>query len=358
MKLQLEKIYLPCVLFAKKRYAGMMYERPPSPTTRPVYDAKGIETVRRDGCGALRRLLESVLRTVFSCDPIVGDDVALTAQNEIPPHILKAARRAVEREWTSIVAGRVSLRDLIFWKEVRLGSYARPPPAAIVATRMLTRDRRAAPLMKERVPYVVLAGPPGTSYSSLVAHPSELVRGDQVCGLVRNLDAGHRINTTYYVVNVTIPPLKRLFDLLNVDVQKWFRELPRVANRETMLSVSASRDGQRRRARTIDQYCLSSRCATCGTLTRDALCESCMRNGASLQAAMAALRLAHQTTGREFMRLLKHCRQCASEADHSELDISKACRAFSCPVLHRRIDAATELDYYTKTLNRVEKAIT
>ena len=42
------------VLQTKKRYAGYMYESPTQ--TEPVYDAKGIETVRRDSVPAVSKV--------------------------------------------------------------------------------------------------------------------------------------------------------------------------------------------------------------------------------------------------------------------------------------------------------------
>ena len=48
-------MYLPCVLETKKRYVGFMYES--LSQVEPVYDAKGIETVRRDGCPAVVKVL-------------------------------------------------------------------------------------------------------------------------------------------------------------------------------------------------------------------------------------------------------------------------------------------------------------
>lgn len=47
MKLKFEKVYYPCILQTKKRYVGYMYEY--KDQTTPVFNAKGIETVRRDG---------------------------------------------------------------------------------------------------------------------------------------------------------------------------------------------------------------------------------------------------------------------------------------------------------------------
>ena len=48
------QVYLPCVLQTKKRYVGYMYET--LDQAEPVYDAKGIETVRRDGCPAVAKV--------------------------------------------------------------------------------------------------------------------------------------------------------------------------------------------------------------------------------------------------------------------------------------------------------------
>lgn len=46
----------------KKRYVGYMYESPSQ--TTPTYDAKGIETVRRDGCPAVAKVSVLELGTV------------------------------------------------------------------------------------------------------------------------------------------------------------------------------------------------------------------------------------------------------------------------------------------------------
>ena len=67
VKLKFEKVYLPCLLQTKKRYVGFMWET--RDQKEPVYDAKGIETVRRDGCPAVVKvnfsLLKKYMRTAF-----------------------------------------------------------------------------------------------------------------------------------------------------------------------------------------------------------------------------------------------------------------------------------------------------
>lgn len=52
------------MLMAKKRYVGFKYENPDDLV--PVFDAKGIETVRRDGVPAQAKMLEICLKYVFT----------------------------------------------------------------------------------------------------------------------------------------------------------------------------------------------------------------------------------------------------------------------------------------------------
>jgi len=63
IKLKFEKVYHPCILLAKKRYVGFKYDR--ETQTVPEFDAKGIETVRRDGTPLEQRIEEQVLR--YAC---------------------------------------------------------------------------------------------------------------------------------------------------------------------------------------------------------------------------------------------------------------------------------------------------
>ena len=48
------QVYMGCVLQTKKRYAGFMYES--ADQKEPVFDAKGIETVRRDSVPAVTKV--------------------------------------------------------------------------------------------------------------------------------------------------------------------------------------------------------------------------------------------------------------------------------------------------------------
>ncbi|XP_040381696.1 DNA polymerase zeta catalytic subunit isoform X2 [Oryza brachyantha] len=61
--LKFEKVYHPCFLLTKKRYVGYSYESPEQ--KEAIFDAKGIETVRRDTCPAVAKILEQSIRIMF-----------------------------------------------------------------------------------------------------------------------------------------------------------------------------------------------------------------------------------------------------------------------------------------------------
>lgn len=84
----------------------------------------------------------------------------------------------VQRQWTKLAAGRVSLKDFIFAKEVKLGTYSTKvpaPPAALVCQKEMAGDPRAEPRYGERVPYVVVCGGPQARLMDLVVSPQALI---------------------------------------------------------------------------------------------------------------------------------------------------------------------------------------
>ena len=72
--LKFEKVYHPSVLLTKKRYVGAMYESVDQKS--PSFDAKGIETVRRDTCPAVAKMMERSLRILFATRDL--SEVAVT----------------------------------------------------------------------------------------------------------------------------------------------------------------------------------------------------------------------------------------------------------------------------------------
>ncbi|XP_054922337.1 uncharacterized protein PolZ1 isoform X1 [Dermacentor andersoni] len=294
MRLKLEKVYQPCVLQTKKRYVGFAYESPDQ--QEPKYDAKGIETVRRDTCPAVAKLLEKMLRVLFTSRDIV------------------AVKRFVKLQLSKILAERVSPQDFIFAREFR-GLHGYQPsacvPALEITRRQLRRDPRAEPLVGERVPYVVVYGHPGQRLIELVRSPLELLSGQL------------RLNAHYYVARVIGPALNRVLRLLGADCLQWYEELPRPR------FVAAPRPGTMAAYVTVNQLCL----ACGGQAESRQLCASC-----EADPGYAALVLGGkvQRVQKALLELQAVCHSCMG------FQAGSVCLSIDCPVLFKTSRVTTE----------------
>ncbi|KAF5276245.1 hypothetical protein FQR65_LT04050 [Abscondita terminalis] len=244
VKLKLEKIFHPCILQTKKRYVGYMYESVNQ--TEPEFCAKGIETVRRDGCPAVSKMLEKTLKILFETR-----DVSLL-------------RKYVIRQFSKLLTGRVSLQDLIFAKEYRGAANYRPGacvPVLELTRKWLAVDKRSEPRHGERVPYIIVNGPPGLPLIKLVRSPRDLL-----------VDTNLRPNILYYITRVIIPPLNRCFTLIGVDLNKWFNSMPRKQIR--IARVSPDSKGKRT---AISHYFISTDCVICNQQAQDGVCGECRK---------------------------------------------------------------------------------
>jgi DNA polymerase zeta len=241
MKLQMEKVFHPCVLVTKKRYVGFAYSDPNQ--KEPVFDAKGIETVRRDTCKAVATMMETSLRIIFNTKDI------------------SKVKEYCERQWTKIMRGKVNVKDFIFAKEVRLGTYSERgtlPPAAIVAMEEMKRDPRAEPLYSERVSYVVVYGDPEARLIDMVVSPHKFLQ---------NQGLNMRLHSTYYITRQIIPALDRLFSLMGVDIKSWYEEMPKRSRVGWRQYYHCSRRDSKGKARnqTIDSFYGTRFCLVCET---------------------------------------------------------------------------------------------
>jgi DNA polymerase zeta len=200
VKLKFEKVYHPCVLLAKKRYVGFKYESPDQ--TVPEFDAKGIETVRRDGTPAEQKIEEQALKILFRT------------------HDLSKVKRYFQDQCIKIMLGNVSIQDFLFAREVKLGHYSENgilPAGAMIATKNMLQDHRREPQYGERVPYLVIAGAAGARLIDRCVDPSVLLKDDQ-----------KELDSEYYIGKNIIPPLERIFNLVGANVRAWYDEIPKV----------------------------------------------------------------------------------------------------------------------------------
>jgi DNA polymerase zeta len=206
--LKFEKVYHPCMMITKKRYVGYSWER--STQTEPKFDAKGIETVRRDQCAATAHIMEALLRCVFD------------SRGDIPQ-----LRRYFEEQALKLLRHDINPVDLILRREVKLGTYVSDstlPPAARVALQKIQRDAASGPLYGERVPYLVVHGQ-SDKLMDLVQDPLRVLRRE----------IPFTVHVEHYMTKHILPSLARVFHLVGADFNAWYQQLPRRTHSSALL---------------------------------------------------------------------------------------------------------------------------
>ncbi|GAA6061348.1 hypothetical protein JCM10212_004829 [Sporobolomyces blumeae] len=305
IKLKFEKVYLPCVLLAKKRYVGFKYER--LSEKEPEFDAKGIETVRRDGIVATQKMQETCLKILFRSSD------------------LSQVKEYCQRQWSKLQSGDVSPQDFVIAKAVKLGTYADnrlPPPGAVVASRAMMKDHRAEPEYGERVPYIMFQGEPGTKQVDRALSPADFLADPRL-----------RLDVSHYIERMMIPPLERIFDLVGADVKSWYREM---AKSKRVHKTTTNGQGGVRRIM-LDEHFKSDRCIACdGPNGDEGLCPDCRTVPAEVTFALAS-RTAHLESRQRALHQI--CASCSSNPLIEHI----ACDSFDCPNLYARARNTNEL---------------
>ncbi|KAF8359140.1 rev-3, partial [Pristionchus pacificus] len=152
--LKLEKVYNGCVLQTKKKYAGMSFESENEKEGK--FDAKGIETVRRDTCPVVARMLERSLGFLFHRD-------------------FRGLSKYLDKKLSKI--NELPYTDFVFCKEYR-GDYSplAHVPQAKIAEQDTAMCQYATPLVGDRVPYVVVDGKASATVYSCVRSIEEFLQ--------------------------------------------------------------------------------------------------------------------------------------------------------------------------------------
>ncbi|KZZ99692.1 DNA-directed DNA polymerase, family B, multifunctional domain protein [Moelleriella libera RCEF 2490] len=313
IKLKFEKVYHPCVLLAKKRYVGYKYESKDQVT--PEFDAKGIETVRRDGTPAEQKIEEKALKLLFE-----------TAD-------LSQIKAYFQKQCDKIMRGAVSVQDFCFAREVRLGTYSEkgvPPAGALISTKKMLEDARAEPQYGERVPYVIITGAPGARLIDRSVSPEELLANPH-----------WQLDAEYYISKNIIPPLERIFNLVGANVRQWYDEMPKIQR----IHQTTNQPG--RKKMTLESYMRSKHCLVCNNkFAQDegqSLCPACRAN---TPASLATLQVRLTSAERSLRDILSVCRTCSGL---SPLEDTR-CDSKDCPVFWTRVKQRTKVGNMRATI--------
>lgn len=202
IKLQFEKIYCPMIFFSKKHYAGYKYEDVNQlKNNEKVLESKGIETVRRDSCEAVCKIMQKCLKILFEKKD------------------LSDLKSYLYRTFDKIITGRAIVKDFVFAKEVKLGCYKgnNLPPSAQIAFEKHVKDPNFLPKVKEREPYIVIMNQNNSrKLKDCVISPDNFFSSKNVV-----------MNHVYYIEKQILPVVARILAPINVDVYDWYSKYPR-----------------------------------------------------------------------------------------------------------------------------------
>lgn len=319
IKMKFEKIYQPCVLQTKKRYCGFKYES--LDQIRPEFEAKGIETVRRDCCPAAARMLEMSLRIQFTTKDV----------NEV--------KRYVQHQFVKIMSGKLSnIQDFIFARQYKPRGMDKAEsvfvPAWQITKRLMATDPRAEPRLNERVPFVIIYGEPRTPLVNLTKTPIEVLE-----------NLSYRINADYYIQRIICPTLNRVFCTLGVDTLLWYKSMPHqnIIHRSHYLIAQKDQHfdddgGLRNKRQTMSQYFSPSHCPVCAKsiATTEDVCARCRND---LQSSVIRITEEISKNQRKFFIHHQICRACSSlersGSDEIQGEYSNPCISYDCQNLFR-----------------------
>lgn len=312
--LKLEKIYSPSILLTKKRYVGRAFESPRD-LTESRFDAKGIETIRRDGVPIIQKIERRVLDILFDTKD------------------LSKVKSYLYNKWRRILGGHILPQNFCFARQVKLGAYRSDetdelhlPGGAVVSLRAMRTGERVAPQYRERVSFIVTLGAPGSLITERVMSPEEFMRTPNA-----------KIDAEYYIRKVIIPPLERLFNLLGANVEDWYNKMPRVIK---TVNRTCTRPGVPPSVELVGPT-VSDSCVVCEYERRSPetapLCQECARRKPMAKLVLGTKLHQHEQKLAAAYLTCKLC--CGSTVPAPPL--SHPCESMECPVFYER-ESATQ----------------
>jgi DNA polymerase zeta len=284
IKIKFEKIYMQSVLASKKRYVGLAYET--YDQKHGKFDAKGIETVRRDTCPIVSRILQHSLKILFQTRNVTR------------------VRRYVQDECTKMINNHVNLLECVFAKEYRgKNKYhaAAPVPALRIAMERAQTNPLAEPNAGERVPYLI-----GLNNDMSNANLIDCV---WTLDRVLTMKSQFQLNTSYYIRKQILPAVDRCLALIGVNVFKWIDDIPLTSH--------------------IDTYQCRRRCVRCAQISSTPLCTSCCNENNLIETIIVCETKANKVE-RQHALLQRQCLACSDR-----IDGWFQCSTNDCPVRYR-----------------------
>jgi len=309
INLEFEKVYFPYLLINKKRYAGLYFTRADK---HDKVDMKGIETVRRDNCPLVGRIMNECLQKILI--------------NRDPNGAMEYAKQNI----SDLLCNRVDISQLVITKELTKTDkdYAAKQAHVELANKMRKRDPGSAPKLGDRVPYVIIAAAKGT--------PAYQKAEDPIYVLENNIP----IDAHHYLTNQLSKPLLRIF--------------------EPILGEAKAESTLLRGEHTLTRTVVTSKVSALAAFTKkkstcigckvplandtDAVCQYCKPKESAIYQKQIGPFAALED---KFSRLWTQCQRCQGSL-HEEV----ICTSRDCPIFYMRKKIQIELGEKDKILQR------
>ena len=312
IKLEFEKVYWPYLLISKKRYAGLLW------TNTEKYDkmdTKGIETVRRDNCLLVRQVIETVLEKI------------LKERDE------QGAIKYVQNTIADLLQNKLDFSQLVITKGFTkdADSYGVKMAHIELAQRMRQRDPATAPVVGDRIAYVIIKA----AKNAKAYEKSE----DPIYALEHNLP----IDTKHYLDQFLTKPLLRIFEPIVHNAASVL--LHGEHTRRIAQPTPTVKAGGIMQFAKIRPSCVGCRAPIADEKLSKALCKSCLGNESQhLRSALSSVNNLEE----DFNRLWTQCQRCQGSLHQDVL-----CTSRDCPIFYRRKKVQKDLTEATAQLNRL-----
>jgi DNA polymerase delta subunit 1 len=312
IKLEFEKVYYPYLLMNKKRYAGLLWT---NPDKYDKMDTKGLETVRRDNCLLVRKLIDTCLRKLLIDRDVSG--------------AIEYAKNTI----SDLLQNKIDISMLVISKSLGKSAddadYANKQAHVELAMRMKKRDPGSAPNVGDRVAYVIVQAAKGV--------PAYEKSEDPVYVLNNSIP----IDYDYYLTNQLSNPLTRIFE-------------PIISNPGSLLCGDHTRTvckpTPKAKAGGIMMFAVKKeKCMGCKTLISESvgsapLCSNCLPKESEIYSQKLHELNSHQQL---FSKLWTECQRCQGSFHQPVI-----CSNRDCPIFYKRTKIQIDLQSTQDALNR------
>jgi len=255
----------------------------------------------------------------------------------------------MQKQWSKILKGHIDIRDFMFAREVKLGKYTCPPPAALVAEEIRKRDIMLTPKYGERVKYLVIAGALGSKVKDMVVSPDDY-----------NKDHRYKLNSKYYIERVINNALHRVFVSFRVNVSGWYFNIPKglsktnlLVNQIHFMGSTTNTNVPKALNYNLEKFFTLQICILCFEQAEDLICQRCINNP-SVTQIMCLQKIRY--IEKEANTLEKACKACTGLTMFRTGEV--ICQNFDCNVYYPKItikdkikNINSKLKYVVDSLN-------